>query len=118
MRLLQKFPTRRPILRWPLENPSCPIIIPIFAHIFDDIADNNLEVPTLVICATACLLERSLAINIRQRRRLIGVDVTDAISIAMTKVVSLDKLGANENLATKTPVETGYQLAAIRIRMK
>jgi hypothetical protein len=63
-------------------------------------------------------MDRSSAIYDSEdlRRRAIGADLTDAISTAMAQVVNLDKSAADGAVATKTPVETGYQLAAVIIR--
>ena len=91
---------------------------PIFARFLDDIANNNLEVPTLVIRATARLMDRSSAIydNEELRRQAISADLRDATSWDMPYVVNFDKSAADGTAASKTPVETGYQLAALSIR--
>jgi hypothetical protein len=98
--------------------PPVQLYNPIFARFMDDIANNNLEVPTLVIQATARLMDRSSAIydNEEHRRQAIIADLRDATSRDMPCVVNFDKSAADGTAAAKTPVETGYQLAALSIR--
>jgi hypothetical protein len=65
-------------------GPPIQLYNPVFACFLDDIANNDLEVPPLVIRATARLVDCSSAIydneDSDQRRRAIRADLTDAIS--------------------------------------
>ena len=63
-------------------------------------------------------MDRSSAIydNEELRRQAISADLRDATSWDMPYVVNFDKSVADGTAASKTPVETGYQLAALSIR--
>ena len=104
----------------PIDTRALPVQLynPIFACFMDDIANNNLEVPNVVIRATARLMDRSSAIydNEDHRREAIIADLREATSRDMPSVSNSDRSAADGTAAANTSVETGYQLAAVSIR--
>ncbi|KIM38190.1 hypothetical protein M413DRAFT_30324 [Hebeloma cylindrosporum] len=98
--------------------PPVELYHPVFVRFLDDIANDDLEVPDLVIRATARLLRHSSAIydseDSHLRRSVIGADLMDATCTAMPQVVELDKYALDGTITTATPI--GNQLAAICIR--
>ncbi|KAF8816998.1 hypothetical protein BYT27DRAFT_7219553 [Phlegmacium glaucopus] len=100
-----------------LRAPPIQLYNPAFGQFLNDIANKDLEVPTEVIQATACLMNLASAMYESEGWREASLDkeLTAAISMAIGKISNADRASADGMVTTEILVGNKSKSAAICI---